>query len=92
MDVHKVVISGGLGGGMISTLAQNTRDVGSTPAVSTIFPIFITTTTLVVMTNTSPVKAMHYTVWLLNFLCIYIYIYIYMCKLIAYMYVIVSIK
>ena len=32
-----------------STLAQNTRDVGSIPTLGTIFPIFITTTTITMM-------------------------------------------
>ena len=36
-----VVTSGSLHGVMVSTLAQNARDVGSVPALGTIFPIFI---------------------------------------------------
>ena len=39
--VGKVVRSGSLGGVMISALAWNAREVGSIPALSTIFPIFI---------------------------------------------------
>ena len=31
---------------MLSTLAQNTRDVGSIPTLGAIFPIFINTTTI----------------------------------------------
>ena len=42
--------SGSLTGVIISTQAQNTRDVGSTPAVGAIFPIFITPTTLAIRT------------------------------------------
>ena len=41
-----VVKSGSLCGVMVSTLARNASDVGSIPALSTIFPIFITTTTI----------------------------------------------
>ena len=33
---------------MVNTLAQNARDVGAIPALGTIFPIFITLTTLVI--------------------------------------------
>ena len=44
--IGKVVTSGSLGDVMVSTLAQNARGVGSIPALGTIFPIFITSTTL----------------------------------------------
>ena len=33
--------------GNVSTLARNVRDVGSSPALSTVFPIFITPMTYV---------------------------------------------
>ena len=46
VDVGTVVTSGSLGGIMVSTLAQNASDVGSIPLLGTIFPIFITPTTL----------------------------------------------
>ncbi len=39
-----------------STLARNARDVGSSPALGTEFPIFITPTTLVAVTM-DPVHA-----------------------------------
>ena len=39
VDVGKVVISGSLGGVMVSSLTQNTRIVGSIPALCAIFPI-----------------------------------------------------
>ena len=43
--VGRVVISGTIGGVMISILAQNARDVGSIPLLDAIFPNFITPTT-----------------------------------------------
>ena len=42
IGVGRMVTSGGLHGVMVSTLARNTRDVGSIPALGTTFPIFIT--------------------------------------------------
>ena len=45
--VGMVLTSGSLGGVIVSTLARNARDVGSIPALGTIFPIFITPMTLV---------------------------------------------
>ena len=48
--VGRVVTSGSLGGVMVRTLAWNARDVGSIPALGTIFRIFITFTTLVALT------------------------------------------
>ena len=39
VGVGTVVTSGILGGVMVSTLAQNARDVGSIPILSAIFPI-----------------------------------------------------
>ena len=51
-----MVISGSLGGVLLSTLAWNARDVGSIPGLGTVFPIFITPTTLVAMTM-DPVQA-----------------------------------
>ena len=42
----KVVISGSLGGVMVSTRAGNVRVVGSIPALCVVFPIFITPITV----------------------------------------------
>ena len=42
VDVGSVATSGSSGGAMVSTLVQNARDVGSIPALGTIFSIFIT--------------------------------------------------
>ena len=47
VGVGKVMSSGSLGGEMVSTLERSARDVGSTPALSTIVPIFIIPTKLV---------------------------------------------
>ena len=38
----KVIRSGNLGGVMVITMARNAKDVGSIPALGSIFPIFIT--------------------------------------------------
>ena len=57
-----------------STLAQNIRDVGSIPALGTLFPVFITPITLVAMAR---ILYKLYAVWLLNLPCVYI------CKVIA---------
>ena len=38
----RMVTSESLGGALISTVAQNARDVGSIPTLYTIFPIFFT--------------------------------------------------
>ena len=46
IGMGRVVTSGSLCGVMVSTLDQNDRDVGSIPTLGTIFPIFITPTTL----------------------------------------------
>ena len=46
-----VLTSGSLGGVMISTLAWSGRDVGSINALDTLFPMFITPMTLVVITR-----------------------------------------
>ena len=75
-----MVRSGSLCGVMVA-LAQNARDVGLSPALGTIFPIFITPLTLVLLTEL--VQAMCCTV-VEPTLCI--------CKAIACIYVIVSIK
>ena len=40
--VGSVLISGRLDGVIVNTQAQNGRDVGSVPGLSTIFPVFIT--------------------------------------------------
>ena len=45
VGVGTVVTSGSRDGIMVSILAWNARDVGSIPALSKIFPIFITPTT-----------------------------------------------
>ena len=42
-----MVTAGSLDGLMVSTLARNARDVGSIPALGTIFPIFITPMTYI---------------------------------------------
>ena len=44
-----MVTSGSLYGVMVSTLAQNARDVDLIPTLGAIFPIFITSTTPVIM-------------------------------------------
>ena len=41
VSVGELVIRGGLGGVMVSTLAQNARDVGAIPSIDTILSIFI---------------------------------------------------
>ena len=41
LQTTTLVTSGSLGGVLVGTLAHNARDVGSTPALCTIFPIFI---------------------------------------------------
>ena len=43
VSVVNKVISGSLGGVMVSTLILNVRDVGSIPTPGKIFPVFITT-------------------------------------------------
>ena len=63
VGVGSIVTSGSLGGDMVSILAQNAWDVGSIPAFGTIFPIFITPTTLVAVPMT--LHKLHI-VWLLN--------------------------
>ena len=62
-----VVISEGLGGGMVSTLAQVARDLCSNHALGSVFPTFITHTTLVAMTM---ILYKLCTVWLLNLPCV----------------------
>ena len=42
VDIDTVVTSRSLGGVAVSTLTQNAKDVGSNPAVGTVFTIFIT--------------------------------------------------
>ena len=54
----RVVTSGKLTWCNGSTLAWNARDMGLSPALGTVFPIFITPMTLVAMTM-DPVQAMH---------------------------------
>ena len=65
VGVDIVVISGSPCGVMVITLAQNAKDMGSIPTLGTIFPIFITLTTLVA------VIMVLYTVWLLNLPCMH---------------------
>ena len=61
-----MITSGILGGVMVSILTWNARDVGSIPALCTIFPVFITPTTLVAVTmNLYKLHA----VWFLNLPC-----------------------
>ena len=81
MDI--VVTSGSLHGVMVYTLVRNAREVGSIPALDTIFPIFIPPMTLFVVTMI-PYKLCP--VWSLNLRCVCIW------KAIACMYVIISIK
>ena len=45
MGVDRVVTSGSLACVMVSTLAWNASEVGSTSALGTMFPIFTTATT-----------------------------------------------
>ena len=72
-----VVMSGSLHG-----VISDARDVGLSPTLGTVFPIFITPMTLVAMT----MILYKLLVWLLNLPCVCI------CQAIACMYVIVSIK
>ena len=51
VDMGMVMTSGWLGGKMVSTLAQNARDVGSILALGTLFPIIITPMTLPIDTT-----------------------------------------
>ena len=46
VSIGIVVTSGNLYGVMVRIQAQNARDVGSLPALGTIFPIFITPMTI----------------------------------------------
>ena len=62
-----VLMSGIVGGVMVSILAQHARDVGSIPALGTIFPIFITPMTLLAVTM---ILCKLYTIWLLNLPCV----------------------
>ena len=48
-QVDRVMTSGRLGDVAISTLAQNERDMGSILALTAIFPIFITSMTILMM-------------------------------------------
>ena len=45
VGLDRIITSGRLGGLMVSTMAQNTRAMGSTPALGAIFLILITPTT-----------------------------------------------
>ena len=79
-----VVKSGSLDGVMVNTLALNARGVGLIPALSAIFPIFITPMTLAVM---SMILYKIPAIWLSNLS------YVYICEVIHWsMYVIISIK
>ena len=44
VELGSMVTSGSLGGEMVSTWGQNTRYMGSIPALGKLFPIFITPT------------------------------------------------
>ena len=85
MGVGVVVTSENLYGVMVRTRTRNAGDVGSNPVLSTVFPIFITPTTLVAVTMI-PYKLC--TVWLLNLPCVYMYV----CEVTACMYALVNIK
>ena len=45
-EVGRMMTSGSLGGERVSTLARNTRDVGSISALTAVFPIFIASMTI----------------------------------------------
>ena len=65
---------------LVSTLAQNGRDVGSIPTLDTIFPIFIKPMTRVVLIMI-PYKLC--AVWLLNLPCVGMFMYghcLYICN------------
>ena len=47
VGMGRVMTSGSLGGVMLSTLAQNARDIGSMSTLGTIFPIFIIISTTI---------------------------------------------
>ena len=57
---------------MVSTLAQNARDMGLIPALGELFPIVTTPMTLV-----DVILYKLHVVWLLHLSSVYIYIYIY---------------
>ena len=63
VGVGRMMISGGLGGIVVSTLAQNASDVGSIPALGEIFLIFITSMTLVAV---AMILYILNALWLLN--------------------------
>ena len=81
--VSRVMQPDCLGGVMVSTLAQNARDVDSIPALSAIFLIFITLPITGAMVRL--LYKVHF-MCLLNLPCIFI------CKVISCVYVIESIK
>ena len=66
-----------------STLAQNARDVGSIPALGTIFPIFVTPTTYVQRGQLS-VGGDSLPSWI--YMPIYEYMYVYICLYICLLY------
>ena len=84
VGMGRVVTSGSLGSVMVSTLAQNVRDVDSIPTLGTLFLLFITHMTLVAVTMILSIQLC--AVWLLNLPCRCIWM------VIACMYGIVSIK
>ena len=71
-----VMTSESVGGVMVSTLAQNERDVSLITALGAIFPIFITPTTMAVVTR---ILCKLHALWLLN-------LPIYVCKVTHYLY------
>ena len=72
--VGRVVATGNLDGVMVSTLAQNARNMGSIPVLDAIFPIFIIHKTVIAMTM---ILYRIHSVWLLNLSCVCI------CKVIS---------
>ena len=56
-----------------NTLAQNAKDVGSSPALGTEFPIFVTPMTLVAVTI---ILYKLLAIWLLNLPCVCMYVYV----------------
>ena len=65
--MRRVVTSGSLDGVMVSTVAQNARDVVLIPALNIIFLILITAMTLVAM---AMILYWLYVAWLLNLTCV----------------------
>ena len=77
----RVLTTESLGGVMVSTLAQNARDVGSIPDLGALFPIYVRHLTLVAMTMIQAVCCM-----------VVEPTPVYVCTVTAYMYIVISIK